>query len=168
MRPKGKLFALVAVFAAIGVVVATGAFTTVSADRTAEVDVSGDSAALLGLAPAETDNGDEYADNTSDELELVNLGNINPDAVTEIDDVFTITNNGNQDVTIDITKTSPSGNAGAVTFYNGTVDSGTAFSGNTVTVNSGETITVSMAFDTNGIPSNTELLDSITINATAV
>lgn len=168
MRPKGKLFALVAVFAAIGVVVATGAFTTVSADRTAEVNVAGDSAALLGLAPADTDNGDTYADNSSDELQLQNLGEVNPDAVTEINDVFVVTNNGNQDVELTIDKAG--NNTDAVTFYDGAVGSGTEIGDTSgVTLTTGESITVSMEIDTDtgDLSADTELLDSITINANA-
>ncbi|ERG92237.1 MAG: hypothetical protein J07HQW1_02272 [Haloquadratum walsbyi J07HQW1] len=47
MIPKGKLLALLLAFTAVGGLAATGAFTTVQADRTADVTAAGDSNALL-------------------------------------------------------------------------------------------------------------------------
>ncbi|MFB6211625.1 MAG: hypothetical protein ABEI76_08820, partial [Halobacteriales archaeon] len=97
--PSGKLMALIAVFAAIGVITGTGAFTTVTAERTATVGVSGDSAALLGI----TGLSSEATQNSNGVLQLNLPDNINPNAATEWDRVFKITNNGQNAVTINIT-----------------------------------------------------------------
>jgi hypothetical protein len=96
---KGKLIALAAIIAALGVVVGTGAFTTVAADRTAEVDVAGDQAALVGL------NGtDQITDNNGGDFSLdleagTNAG-LNDEGVTDFGSVLEITNNGQDDVTV--------------------------------------------------------------------
>lgn len=97
----------------------TGAFTSVTADRGVEVNVTGDASAYLGLTPSDGPNG-VYAEDNSDELVVkfndIDDGNssaedgnegsgngVNPNAVTTADSVFTITNQGTQavDVTLD-------------------------------------------------------------------
>ena len=174
MRPRGKLFALVAVFAAIGLVTATGAFTTVSAQRTATVNTAGDANALLAMQPANTLNGQAYASNKSGTLKI-NLGSgtgngnaegVNKNATTVINNVFNITNQGTQTVAISIT---PNGaNPSAVTFYNGTVGSGANITGsNTATLTSGGSLSVSMKIDTHGLSNSgtSKLINSITVNA---
>lgn len=166
MRPKGKLFALVAVFAAIAVVTASGAFTTVSAERTATVTTAGDASALLQLEPADTNNGDLYASTPSGQLEI-SLENVNLNAHTEIDYVFNITNNGNEDVYIWITKTGT--NNQYVTFYDGEASTGTVIndSSNAQLVTSGSSLNVSMTIDTRGssLAPDAELLTDIEVHA---
>ena len=83
--------ALVALFLAIGLLTATGAFTSVSATRTAEVNVAGDGAALLQLQPYAGPNGynpsgggtqtnsEGYAQLTAGELEINLLGDFDDD-----------------------------------------------------------------------------------------
>lgn len=103
MKPKGKLFALLAIFAAIGLVTATGAFTTVSAARTADVSVAGDSAALLAIAPAGGANSD-YVSTPNGQLTFdLSAGSqgasgVNQRGETDIRAVFTITNQGTQEI----------------------------------------------------------------------
>ena len=109
MRPKGKLFALVVMFAAVGLLTATGAFTTVEAERTATVDVAGDSSALLALQANST-----YADNNAGggsqlqiNLNSADVGNsaangLNPNANTTFDYILNVTNNGDNDVTLSV------------------------------------------------------------------
>jgi len=88
-RPKGKLFALFAVFAAIGLITASGAFTSVQADRTMDVSVVGDASANLGLSDA----GQGYVDTGGDAIK-VDLSNVNLNADTDFGAVLSITNNG--------------------------------------------------------------------------
>ncbi len=178
MRPKGKLFALLAIFAAIGIVTATGAFTTVTAERTTNVTVAGDSSALLALAPADSPNGNAYAQENNGQLELslngdfsgtVDGSGVNLNARTTVDTVFNITNQGSQDVGVYISKIGP--NAGLVQFYNGSVGSGLNMtsSSNAQTVSPGETITVSIEIDTvgAGLSPGDQLVSDIEINADA-
>lgn len=175
-NPSGKLLGLVALFAAIGIITATGAFTTVEAERTATIDVAGDANALLALDPAEGDNGD-YATHNDNGLLEVDMGNalgdgVNKDAKTHVRDVFTITNNGQQDV--EITITDAGDNPDMVTFYsseNHTFNAGSGPSENLeedpVTISPGSTITVSIWVDTDDYTGDDGLVDTITVEADA-
>jgi hypothetical protein len=124
MRPKGKLFALVVLFAAVGLLTATGAFTTVEADRTADVTVAGDSAALLQLEPA---NNSEFANvNSAGELEIslntssnnaqADATGVNSNATTLDDNVFNVTNNGQENIYLQVN--APAASNAEVAFYN--------------------------------------------------
>jgi hypothetical protein len=83
--------------------IGTGAFTSVSADRTLTVDVAGDASAYLALEPSDGPNA-EFATETGDTLEInftdseEGGSGLNEDARTVIRDVFKITNQGTQDV----------------------------------------------------------------------
>lgn len=192
-RPKGKLFALLAVFAALGIATASGAFTTVSAERTATVGVSGDASAALAL-----DEDSDYASNTDGELQIT-FEDVNTNAITVVDDTFLITNNGNQDVTISISR--DGANAGAVQFgvkaqsylnadesdvtssaddVAGTDDTELSLVNDSVRIGSGDTIAVGMYIDTsdsdvsdglnydeNPVDADEEILSDITISAEA-
>ena len=166
MGRKGKLFGLLAVFAAIGLVTASGAFTTVSAERTASVNVAGDANALLALEPVDTPNGNEYAGTSNDQLEIElateNAEGVNPNAVTEIDSVFRITNQGSQEVNVSISDSSSSDNSDAVTFHNGS----TNLESGGKDIGTGESIIVSIRVDTTETD-GTSLIDEITITAEA-
>ena len=89
----------------------TGAFTSVNADRTAKVNVSGDSAALLSLDASSGTNSD-YATQTgtgevrveldgSDDV-YADADGVNPDAVTKILETFAVQNNGTQPVAVHV------------------------------------------------------------------
>ena len=195
MRPKGKLFALLAIFVAIGLVTATGAFTSVSATRTAEVNVAGDQAALLQLLPHDSANGlnggslassNGYAQLTSANGELqINLAGFNNvdgagpnlNATTDAQGVFNITNQGTSRVYVNISDDA-SGNV--VTFYNasyapletaspyGGLETDEA-NGNAVGLDPGETLVVSIYVDTTldqTLSDSDPLINEITIYAT--
>jgi len=118
MIPKGKLLALLLAFTAVGGLAATGAFTTVQADRTADVQAVGDANALLQLVPA---SNTEFASNTTDgqvELDFQDpegSSGVNLDAETLDDNVINITNNGNDDVTV--FATAETANSSELAFY---------------------------------------------------
>lgn len=170
MQPKGKLFVLVAVAVAIGLITATGAFTTVTAERTATVNVAGDDAALLGLAPANTANGGEYASTSGGQLE-VSLEDLNLNAVTTFDQVVNVTNRGSQDVGVWIVKSGD--NPGLVSFYNGTVYDAAHRMDNSSSgaqvLSPGESIQVSIQVDTSGqsLSDGDDLLSTIEVHADA-
>ena len=170
--PKGKLLALVIAFVAIGLVTATGAFTTVAAERTATVDVAGDQSANLGISPHSTSPNGDYAEITNDGTFQLDLSNVNLEAETTFDLVFNLTNNGQEDVGVFITKSGD--NADLVEFYNGTDYDDSAqridnSSSNAQFLGTGETITVSIRVDTTdtSLSAGDELLSSITITADA-
>jgi len=104
------------IVAAGGALVGTGAFTTVQAERTVEVSTAGDDSALLRLdtisdSPNSTGNGntDGYAEINGGTLE-VTIPDVNLDAVTHIDNVFQVTNNGSQPVVVYFEEVPGSGN----------------------------------------------------------
>ena len=185
MRPKGKLFALFAVFAAIGLVTASGAFTTVTAERTAEVNAAGDANALLGIQPSDTPNGEVYADNGSSgdapegEVEISLNGDfgdntdvgsgVNNDATTEINRVINITHQGGQDEEIYVQIERSGTNSGIVSFYEGTTDDTNITSGsdNAMDLNPGESAFVSIKVNTSetSVGESEEIIDDITIVA---
>lgn len=104
-----------------GALVATGAFDTVEAERTFEVEVAGDQAALLGLeVHNEVIAGYEEGGAGDNDIIFFALDDdeveesaINENATTEFYAVFTITNNGSQD---DVLVTVDTGIADGVTF----------------------------------------------------
>jgi hypothetical protein len=196
-RPKGKLFALLAVFAAIGLVAASGAFTTVEADRSVDVNTSGDASALLSLdAESPSPNADDYVSGSGNEIQInLNTTNsagggngINQDALTDVDDLINITNQGSQEVevhivmdeggsslsnlnnSVDFTVDGSSGGATSVpdTLDRSSTDSG---SGSSVTLPVGESVTIGIEIDLTGVStgSSDTILNDITIvaNATA-
>ncbi|WP_144901291.1 hypothetical protein [Halobellus captivus] len=180
--PTGKLLALVTIVAALGIVTATGAFTTVSAERTASVTVAGDDSALLQIQPTDGVNGEGAYATTSNgqfQIDFSQQGDVNNQAATDIRDVFTITNQGTQNVSISITDSyddESAGNSDAVTFYNATVhgdissNGGDGFEDGNVYLESGETVTVSIFIDTNGqtFEEGDQLIDNVVITAEAV
>ena len=124
---KGKLLALLLVFGAVGTLAATGAFTTVEAERTADVNVAGDANALLQIVPNETEGDTSFIqqNNTGTGTFVIDLsGNgdaqLNQRGTTTSQDLFDITNNGNESVDVWI---NPEGGAQAgnvsvnTTFY---------------------------------------------------
>jgi len=109
MIPKGKLLALLMVFTAVGGLAATGAFTTVEAERTADVDVAGDANALLAIQPAEDPANSSFiqqSDTSNQAFEIVLEGNdgeangLNTNSTTTAENIFNITNNGEEDVDV--------------------------------------------------------------------
>lgn len=191
-NPSGKLLGLVALFAAIGIITATGAFTTVAAERTAQIDVAGDASGLLALEPTEEPDGvyahlsedGDGAETLTIDFSQVDGAGVNDEAVTDLVDVFTITNNGQQTVAVTITdhdydangdeESSPEDDA--VTFYTtseagfGHADGG--LESNAIEIAPGDSITVSIYIDTRGVDEDdtneNDLVDDITIEANAV
>lgn len=85
----------------------TGAFASVEATRTVNVDVVGDQAAYLGLSPA----GSPYAEYDSNNQLVLDFGpngnggqGVNADAVSTFDGVFQMTNNGPNELDITVDK----------------------------------------------------------------
>lgn len=190
--PKGKLMVLLAVFAAIGIITATGAFTTVTADRSATVNVAGDASALVQLTPYDGPNGynggsagssDGYAD-IQDGTLVIDLGGysagtpegqgLNIDARTSYDNVFNITNNADSDVsfTLELNGDHPQ----YVTLFKDDThpyDEANNVTGatNSFTLISGQTATISIQVDlvaqdfSGPLAPGDSLIDSISITA---
>ncbi len=108
MIPKGKLLALLLAFTAVGGLAATGAFTTVEAERTADIDAAGDANALLAIQPTEDPADSSFiqqssTDGSTFEIVLDGQGSnngVNVNATTTAQNIFNITNNGEEDVDV--------------------------------------------------------------------
>lgn len=104
MRRRSALIGLGAMFTGAIGVVGTGAFSAVEADRTASVNVAGDASALLGLEAV--DKHEEYIDTTNGTIGINIDGTdegaqgVNKNAVTVIDPLIKVTNNGTARITV--------------------------------------------------------------------
>jgi hypothetical protein len=107
----------------ISAVVSTGAFTSVSADRSINVQVADDSDAFVSIVPSPSLNGDYAA--VEDGQLAIRLGEsnsvlagdgVNNNAVTRIRDVFRIRNQGTQEVFVFIEELG----GDAITLFGGT------------------------------------------------
>lgn len=102
---RAVLGGLGGLFAGAAGLIVTGAFDTAEADRTAEVEVAGDVAALLGIEPVEGPNS-EYAEITGGtatiDISTTEQGadGVNQNAVTVINPILEVTNNGSDPVEI--------------------------------------------------------------------
>jgi hypothetical protein len=192
MRSKGKLLALIAIFAAVALVTGTGAFSTVEAERTADVNIAGDSSALLGLEPA---GSGHLIDNQSNEVAITlagntnNPGGVNRNAITTVNrtDFLKITNNGADEVELGIQASTKSNVEVYFVVGSGTtsldevssisVGSVSTFDpskkypiqNNSVTIGSGSEIYVGIVIDVGDVSTNDEIItDDVTITAEAV
>ncbi|MDB9249368.1 hypothetical protein PN419_10215 [Halorubrum ezzemoulense] len=101
---RSVLIGLGSLVAGGGALLGTGAFTTVTAERTVNVQTAGDGSAFLGLTAARA--GGDFVDTTGDtisiELGTNSAGNgtgLNENAITTFRNLVTVTNNGTQDIT---------------------------------------------------------------------
>lgn len=95
------------------VVTGTGAFTSVEANRNVSVTVEGDANAYLSLNDTGNANSEYLNRNSSDELEIDLTGDngsttgggtgVNANAITVIEDLFKISNQGTQEVELTVT-----------------------------------------------------------------
>jgi len=93
--------------------VGTGAFTSVTAERSVSVTVAGDNSAYLGLSAVGPNS--DYVDKSSGEVSISLDGledsssgsgtGVNPDATTVIEECLRIENQGTQEVELDLTGT---------------------------------------------------------------
>ncbi|WP_251330123.1 hypothetical protein [Haloplanus pelagicus] len=96
MERRRLLSGLASLVAGGAAVVGTGAFTSARADRDISVAVADDAGAMLGIEPASGPNG-AYTRTQGGELGI-DIGKLNTDADTWMDDVFRVTNAGTQPV----------------------------------------------------------------------
>jgi hypothetical protein len=163
-----KLLPVLAVLAAALIVVSTGAFTSITAERTAEIYVAGDASALLALAPAAGPNGD-YADYDDDgalylNFEDVAAAGINVDAITEFDNVFTITNNGTQPVFVELEWHGDNEDA---LIFDFSLSTAVVAMNQGFSLAVGQTASISFWIDSYNLSQGDEIIDSVTITATA-
>ena len=95
-----KLFALLMVCIAAGGFVVTSAFTSVEAERTANVNVAGDANALLAIQPIPDPGDSSFVTQRTTEDQTFQISSDNTRASTSAEDLFKITNNGQEPVDV--------------------------------------------------------------------
>lgn len=169
MRRRKLLIGLGALSAGGSAAFGTEAFTSAQAERNVDVSVAGDQSSFLALEKTDSANAGTYVDVESDDtLEIIldgedqDGGGVAQDAITELDDLFKILNQGSQAVNVYFQDDSD-----AVTFRsNGSPIEG---AGNSVELGVGEQMVVSLTVDTlnNEVDTNSTILDTATIFAQA-
>lgn len=86
-----------------GALLGTGAFTTVQAERTVSVETAGDANAFLTIEAGE-EGGQYVSTNGTVEIEITSTSaggqGVNQNAITAVDQLLEVTNNGTQDVAV--------------------------------------------------------------------
>lgn len=159
--------ALIAVGLVLSTVYGSGAFDSLTASRDATVQVAGDAGGYLALAPADGPNG-AYATQKNGQLRVSLAGaleegasgsGVNPDAVTGVRKVFTITNQGTQPVGVWVTDES---DRVAFEAGNGPIEKREW----AATLGPGESRAIDIVVDTRGYTGDDAgLLESVTIHA---
>lgn len=164
---------LLVVAGAIGATIATGAYSSIAADRSVSVSVAGDDSALLRMTPHSGPNG-LYAQQTgAGEIEirldgaLGGSSGMNLNGTTTLNNVFNVTNQGTQTVGVWITKTGPNANLVSFQTAGGAAMDGSSANAQPLAV--GATLEVTIVVDTAGqtLSAGDVLLNSITVNADA-
>jgi hypothetical protein len=146
-----------------GVVFGTGAFTQVEAERTVDVDVADDSEAFLGIYETtgnytQTTSGTSTVEITLNDSSSANGIGVNDRAVTTVDSVINISNQGTQPVDISV-ENAPTG-----VNLTGVPANGVSV-GTNVTV--GVNVSTDPDVDISGGQLSGDIQQGITINATA-
>lgn len=99
---RNTIVGLGALAAGAGVIGGTGAFTAVEAERSVEINAEGDSSALLQLVLNTEDTSFDDSAGDDDVIEFDLAESVNLNAQTWWDDLLTITNNGENDIELEI------------------------------------------------------------------
>lgn len=105
MNRRDVVIGLAGLIAGGGALVGTGAFDTVEAERSVAVETAGDADAFLGIEPFPGSPNSDYVDASGDTIviDITETGTdapgagVNENAVTAIDRLLMVTNNGTQD-----------------------------------------------------------------------
>ena len=157
----------------------TEAFTSIEAERNVDVSVAGDSSAYLAFQALDSVNGNDYVTTESDDTISITLNGdggaggsgVNQDAVTQIEDLFKVVNQGTQSTSVYFEDDSD-----AVTFRvtrstdtstNGSNGQSLEGADNSVELDVGEQVVVGLTIDTLNNDVNGDLLDTVTVVADA-
>jgi hypothetical protein len=179
MQRRKYLAAFGSIAAGGAAMMGTGAFTSVTAERTVDVEVAGDDAAYLGLEPVSSSpnsayvsvDGEEVSFDFSDTNSAVDGNGFNPDATSRINDLLLVTNQGTQTVNFWVNisnlgagsdfvsieaSNNPSATAGSLTGASSELayDGGNAGSVDEVSLNPGDAIYLHLIVDATGESSN--------------
>ncbi len=169
-RTRRLAIVLIAIGIVTSAIYATGAFDSFTTSRNASVNVTGDATGYLGLQPADGPNG-AYATDKNGKLHVslsemadgddgADGAGVNPGAKTTVTNVFTITNQGPQPVSVWLAADSDT-----VSFERG--DSGRSIEtkAHAVELSPGKTVAVSLAIDTQHVDTGKTLSPMMTLHA---
>jgi hypothetical protein len=175
---RNVLIGLGSIAAGAGTLAGTGAFTSVTAERSADIRVAGDGDALLGVVPVANSDNSAYVSQTNGTVGLdINGGSgtsgtgVNDNAVTQLENLFKIINQGTQSVNFYFEDESD-----AVTFRvsrstdtstNGTAGQSLEGADNSITLGVGEQVVVGLTVDTLNNDVSGQLLENVTLVADA-
>lgn len=139
----------------------TGAFTTVEAQRNVDIATAGDANAQLAIQAVSGANA-ELVNTEADGTLSLSIPNVNEDAVTDVEDLFRVVNQGTQPVSLYFQDDSD-----AVTFRVTRSAQSLEGADNSVELGVGEQVVVGLTIDTLNNDISGTLLDSVTIVADA-
>lgn len=185
MNRRQLLAGLGAAAAGGGAALGTGAFTSVEADRSVNVSVADEDQAYLAIDKAQTQGGNDtenatfVSQNKKNEISIdINDANgvedpgqgVGLDSVYEFDKVFTIENQGTQEIEVSIEKLAgsdfnPNTSELTVEFYPGTTP-GNPLHNNAYTLGTGVSVDIGLKVDTDD-PSINDFSADATVSADA-
>lgn len=179
MRRRKLMIGLGALTAGGSAAFGTEAFTSVEAQRNVDVTVAGDQSAFVAIEKLSSDNAGKYVSTEGDDTVQLNFdgdnegpgGGVSQDAITQVEDLFRVVNQGSQPSSVYFEDSSD-----AVTFRvtqstdtSTTGSSGQTLEGadNSVELAVGEQVVVGMTIDTMNHDVSGDLLDNVTLYAEA-
>lgn len=96
---RNALIAMAVVVMSSGALVGTGAFSSVEADRTVNVNTAGDDSALLQITEGQGASSSEIYATAGNQVSL-NQSSLNADANTTFEQAVNVTNTGSENVTL--------------------------------------------------------------------
>ncbi|RQG88829.1 hypothetical protein EA462_10530 [Natrarchaeobius halalkaliphilus] len=163
MKRRSFTLGIGSVAIAILGVIGSSALSRVTTGRATTVQQTGDGTAYLGLAPSDDPNGEYATTNETTGAFRLFIDTVNPEGVTELDDVFVITNNGTQPVDVWL---EPDGeNPESIAFTDAETETDLTDADEPVTISVGESITTDIFVDTTDHGEETEIIDTLIVNA---
>lgn len=160
LNRRNTIIVLAALVAATGAIAASGAFTTVSAERTVDIQTAGDSAALLQLAG----NSTTLVTTDANDLIRINESTLNRNATTEAEFAIDVTNNGDNAVGFYVDDS----NIGSILdFQAGGTETTIVGSANAITIASGGSASIDLVIDLTGTNVATDIPGNVTFVADA-
>ena len=101
-----------------GSIAAAGAFDSVDADRQVAVEFADDEAAVVGLTEGRPRDFIDIAENDDGTISII-IQDINKNAIVQLDEILTLTNNGSQTITQVIFEESLDASNGEIFFRDG-------------------------------------------------
>jgi hypothetical protein len=171
MNRRNVLIGLGALTVGGGAAFGSGAFSTVQADRTVDIAITNDTNGNLGLSAVNSNIANDSGGSNGGNQLKIDAQSLNPDATTEFDAAFRITNNaasGSRYVAL----STPSMSNGTFEFYieggeNDEISTVDPFGASTnyVEIANGADLVVGVRIQTNDVASTTETGLSMTIEA---